>query len=156
VTTGLATTHLLTHPPAVFLIYLAAARGERSRGIGSELFRFSWDCGKSRLQAQGLRPLGLIWEIDPLRPDADDAAARQRRVDFFRRQGGRVLEREYLQPPVNGITPVPMTLMFRPDDGEALPAEATVDELVRAIYFDKYGTVNGIDRSLLEDLLGRR
>ena len=52
-----------------------------------------------------------------------------------------------------GIAAVPMRLMFRPTEGEATMRPETVEALVRAIYFDKYGAINGIDRSILDELL---
>jgi GNAT superfamily N-acetyltransferase len=153
VTSGLATTHLLMDPPAVFLIYLAVDPGERSRGIGAGLLRYAWELGAAEIRGRGLNPLGLVWEIDPPQPDASDAAARLRRVAFFEKHGGRIVGRSYLQPPVDGVAPVPMSLMIRPAEGETLPAEAKVDALVRAIYFEKYGAINGIGRTVLEELL---
>jgi GNAT superfamily N-acetyltransferase len=54
VTSGLATTHLLKDPAAVFLVYLAVARGERSQGIGGELLRSAWEAGAERFRAQVL------------------------------------------------------------------------------------------------------
>ena len=155
-TSGLVTIHLLTNPAAVFLVYLAVGRKERNQGIGAELFRFAWQAGATRLRAQHLEPSGMIWEVDlPQSGDSADSA-RQRRIRFFQRHGGQTLDQTYLQPPVDGIAAVPMKLMFRPAEGERTPTADTVEALVRAIYFDKYGTINKIDRSLLEDLLSRR
>jgi hypothetical protein len=155
-TSGLATTHLIANPAAVFLVYLAVVGTERNQGIGAELFRFAWESGATRLRAQRLEPHGMIWEVDP--PQLDDGAAgvRQRRINFFQRHGGRTLDRTYLQPPVDGIAAVPMRLMFRPAEGQGTPTPDTVEAFVRAIYFEKYGTINKIDRSILEDLLSRR
>jgi hypothetical protein len=154
-TSGLATTHLLTNPAAVFLVYLAVSRKERNQGIGAELFRFAWQSGATRLRAQHLQPYGMIWEVDAPQLDNDADSTRQRRISFFHRHGGRILDRPYLQPPVDGIAAVPMRLMFHPAEGKGIPTPDTVEALVRAIYFDKYGTINEIDRSILEDLLNR-
>ena len=153
VTCGLATTHLLKDPAAVFLVYLAVARGARNRGAGRELFELAWHCGATRLRAQGLQPLGLIWEVDPPQPTAKDAEARQRRIEFFQRRGGVLLQRPYLQPPVGGVTAVPMRLMFRPAKGEDVPTWESITAMVRSIYCEKYGATNGIDRAILDKLL---
>src|SRR5579859_879723 len=40
-TAGIATTHLLSDPPAVFLVYLAIDRTLRGRGVGGRLLEFS-------------------------------------------------------------------------------------------------------------------
>jgi len=156
VTVGLATTHLLKDPAAVFLVYLAVTRGERNRGAGGELLRGAWEAGETRLREQGLKPLGLVWEVDPPQAAESEEEVSQRRIAYFRRRGGQLLERPYLQPPVNGIAAVPMRLMFLPAEGEGIPAAETVEGLVRAIYFEKYGAVNGIERPVLEGLLNRR
>lgn len=156
VTSGLATTHLLKDPAAVFLVYLAVARTERNRGLGAELLEGAWKAGADRLRTEGLQPLGLVWEVDPPQVAAGaEAGERQRRIAFFQRRGGKLLQRSYVQPPVDGIAAVPMRLMLRPTEGEEPPKE-TVDALVREMYFEKYGAINGIDRSILEGLLTDR
>jgi hypothetical protein len=110
-------------------------------GVGRELFEGAWRISAERIAASGERPLGYLWEVEPAHADrAGDAC--QRRVEFFERQGGCVLSRAYRQPPVDGVTVVPMWLMYRP---AAASAAVHVDELVRAMYAEKYGPVNGID-----------
>ena len=152
-TFGIATTHLLRDPAAVFLVYLAVAHGERGRGAGRELFEAAWESGAARLRSEGLPPLGLIWEVDPPDPAAADAGARRSRIAFFQRNGGQLLGRPYRQPPVNGVTAVPMSLMFRPVEGEGTPSPKEIEALVRAIYFEKYEAINKIDTSILDNLL---
>jgi GNAT superfamily N-acetyltransferase len=152
-TSGLATTHLLRDPAAVFIVYLAVARGERSRGIGGELLRSAWEAGAQRLRTQGLQPIGLIWEVDRPQFDSGEGDAPLRRIVFFERHGGELLKRPYLQPPLHGIVAVPMGLMFRPANGKGTPTPGIVEGLVRAIYLDKYEAINGIDRGILERLL---
>jgi GNAT superfamily N-acetyltransferase len=153
VTSGLATTHLLRDPAAVFLVYLAVARGERSQGIGGELLRSAWEAGAERFRAQLLQPIGLTWEVDPPQCACGEGDAIERRIAFFQRHGGQLLQRPYLQPPVDGIAAVPMKLMFRPAKGEGTPTPEVVEGLVRGIYFDKYEAINGIDRGILGKLL---
>jgi hypothetical protein len=152
-TSGLATTHLLRDPPAVFIVYLAVARGERSRGIGGELLRSAWQAGAERLRTQGRQPIGLIWEVDQPQFDGGQGDAALRRIAFFEQHGGELLKRPYLQPPLHGMVAVPMSLMFRPAKGNGTPTPAIVEGMVRAIYLDKYETINGIDRGILERLL---
>lgn len=154
-TSGLASSHLLEDPAAVFLVYLAVAELERGQGTGAALLQDAWQAGADRLRERGLSPLGLVWEVDPGEDDTPVAEERRQRLAFFRRHQGQVLERPYLQPPVDGIAAVPMTLMFRPAAGHATPAPQTMDAIVRAIYFEKYGALNGIERSTLEQLLSR-
>jgi GNAT superfamily N-acetyltransferase len=152
-TSGLATTHLLRDPAAVFIVYLAVARGERSRGIGGELLRSAWQAGAERLRTQGRQPIGLIWEVDRPQLDGGEGDAALRRIAFFEQHGGELLKGPYLQPPLHGMVAVPMSLMFRPAKGKGTPTPAIVEGMVRAIYLDKYEAINGIDREILERLL---
>jgi len=156
VTIGLATTHLLKDPAAVFLVYLAVDSTQRNQGTGGELLQGAWEAGAERLSQQGLEPVGLIWEVDRPEPTAGDAGARLRRIAFFERHGGKVLDRPYMQPPLDGTTLVPMRLMLRPAGDDGIPERETIEGLVRAMYFEKYGAINEIDRSILEALLNGR
>ena len=152
-TTGLATLHLLRNPPMVFLVYLAVATDARGGGLGSALFEQAWAEGAVRMNAGRRSPSGMVWEVEAPLATADLASIeRQRRIDFFRRRGGRLLDQAYLQPPIDGVAPVPMRLMYRPADG-ADARGPDVEALVRAIYFEKYGEVNGIDTHVLRALL---
>ena len=146
-TIGIATTHLLLSPAAVFLVYLAVETRQRGRGDGTALFEFAWTESARRLGAVGSEPLGMIWEVDE--NDADC----HRRMRFFERQGGTAIPRPYRQPPVNGPDPVSMRLMFRRARGAPPPDDTLTEALVRAIYFEKYGAVNRIPAPLLERLI---
>jgi hypothetical protein len=154
-TIGLATTHLLKRPPAVFLVYLAIARHWRCNGSGGALLEYVWRTSEERLSDWGLLAVGLIWEVDSPDQPADDRELenRARRIAFFRRHQGQLVSRPYLQPPVNGVAPVPMSLMFRPAEGVATPDQTMIDRLVHAIYFEKYGDTNHIPHDILWRLL---
>jgi len=137
-TVGFATTHHLVEPNATFLVYLAVAPEQREHGLGRALFE----------EAARNTPL-VVWEIDP--PEhattSADRAIRERRQAFFRRLGGETVLSTYVQPPVSGRE-VPMLLMAR---GPIADPKA----LVRAVYFEKYGTANGIATEILDRLLRR-
>jgi GNAT superfamily N-acetyltransferase len=150
-TVGLACVHLLADPAAAFLVYLAVAPPLRGQAIGRAIFEHAFEIALGRLRA----PLGMIWEVDApaLATDAREIERRTRRIGFFRRAGGELLEHAYSQPPLVGGAPVPMRLMLRPAAGAPPPDDATVERLVRAIYFEKYGAANGIDERTLRALL---
>src|SRR6516225_9839117 len=65
VTVGLGTTHLLMEPAAVFLVYLAMGREHRGEGLGADLLELAWRDSTSRLLDMGLKPQGMVWEVDP-------------------------------------------------------------------------------------------
>ena len=155
-TIGLALTHLLTEPPAVFLVYLAVAARFRNIGYGQTLFHHATAMSVSQLTAlSGQLPVGVIWEVDPPKAahNSDEELRRRRRVEFFERIGAHVILRPYQQPPLNGGQPVPMSLMFQPVGLQQQPDDETVRALIYAMYFEKYGAMNGIDPDTLEPLL---
>jgi GNAT superfamily N-acetyltransferase len=152
-TVGLATIQLLRRPAVVFLVYLAIDDSLRGRGMGGRLLEAAWEAGRSRFLEAGTTTIGMVWEVDIPRqtPAGDAGCAESRRVRFFQRHGGRLLAEPYFQPPVNGTVPVPMQLMYRPADAQTgVPSAADV---VRAIYFEKYGPANGIPDGVLSRLL---
>lgn len=153
-TVGLATVHLLRQPAAVFLVYLAITRTQRGQRWGSGLFEYAWRIGAQHLRDRGQEPVGLVWEVDrpDLKSEQEEAARCRRRISFFERHGGVVLRLPYVQPPVCD-EPVPMHLMFRPPAGAGVPPEPECAALARAMYFEKYGAINGLPPGTLEQLL---
>lgn len=156
-TVGLACVHMLREPAVPFLVYLAVAPEQRSRRLGSALFERAWEAARDRYGVLARDPKGFVWEVEI--PDAArnerERQERQRRISFFERLGGRICAGSYLQPPIDRITPVPMHLMYRPAEGSPAPDERQINDLVRAMYFEKYDALNGIARRTLEDLLLR-
>jgi len=156
-TRALAVLHLLREPDLVFLVYLALERSGQGRGEGRALLEQAWGAGAQALAAQGRAARGLVWEVDPpeTAPDAAERSVRERRLRFFARAGGVLLPEPYLQPPVGtDPNPLPMRLMYRAAPGQGARPDA--DTLVRAVYAQKYGAVNGLSAAHLESLLERR
>lgn len=153
-TIGLSSAHLLEAPPAVFLVYLAVAPEWRKHLIGSALFEHTWTQGAARLRERDLRPGCYLWEVE--RPELagtkEEGIQARKRIAFFERMGGRKLFPGYQQPPVDGTHSVPMILMARSAGGHPLPA---TPDVVRAVYFEKYGGANGISPGVLNNLFQR-
>ena len=148
---GLATIHLLRDPEAVFLVYLAVEARRRGCGVGRQLFEEASAIGAAARRASS----GTVWEVDiPSRGESPaEVLRRERRIRFFERCGGYVLPTLFQQPPVDGIAPVPMHLMYRTEHGRELPKPDEVRRLVRALYFEKYGEANHISSETLTTLL---
>ena len=156
-TQALVTLHLLQDPDVVFLVYLALAGERRGHGEGRAVLESAWSAGVQALAQRGRRAQGLVWEVDPpeTAPDAAERAVRERRLRFFERAGGVQLPRPYLQPPVGtDPAPLPMRLMYRAAPGQ--PATPDADTLVRAMYAQKYGAVNGLPEAQLQALWAQR
>jgi ribosomal protein S18 acetylase RimI-like enzyme len=156
-TMGLAIGHMLRHPPVLFVVYLAVAPEFRSHHIGSALFAKLWVASVQRYFEGGLKAEGMVWEVDMPGRAGNEAELEKarRRIGFFHRLGGNVLPAPYFQPPVDGIAPVPMHMMFRPAPGIPLPDGPASAALVRAMYFEKYQRTNGISPAILQELLQR-
>lgn len=154
-TAGLAVVHLLRRPPAVFLVYLAVSLELRGQGSGSELLRYALRAGSEALSLVH----ACAWVCEVTSPGVDATEEQRvyhhRLLRFYARHGGQVLAQPYVQPPVDGRTIVPMTLVFGPAPGASLPDEAETDALIRAIYREKYGAVNGIPEAQLDECLRR-
>jgi hypothetical protein len=152
-TIGMAVAHLLREPATTFLIYLAVHGDWRARRLGAAMLSAVEQVGAGRLRAAGLEPHGMVWEMnDPaLATDPEDRNVRDRRRAFFERAGGRQIDVPYVQPPLDGVTPLPMLLMYLAGV-YGVPTGAAARDLIRAIYFEKYGAMNGIPTPVLEQL----
>lgn len=153
-TIGLATTHLLHNPPNVFLVYLAVSKELQGGQIGTKLFQFIWQASEKKLIEEGLAPAGMVWEIESTMEEypPEDMAQRQRRLAFYRRLGGEILTNNYCQPPLIGTKPVPLMLIYRPTQANFQADTETIDTLIKAMYFEKYGRANGLSLNQLEEL----
>jgi GNAT superfamily N-acetyltransferase len=156
-TIGMAFAHMLRHPPVLFMVYLAVAPELRSRHIGAALFEKLWAAGRKIYSERATEAEGMVWEVDIPERATSKLGLQQsrRRIAFFERLGGRLLPAAYFQPPVDGITAVPMYLMFRPAPGRCLPDIAAHSALVRALYFEKYHVANAIPEAVLQHLLNK-
>ena len=153
-TVGFATAHLVQEPPLAFMVYLAVAPEMRCHGIGSHLLENLWQACDAHSATRGVLLRAFVWEIDAPQFAATEAERARcvARHAFFRRFGGEVWLDSYLQPPLRGGDPVPMLLLGRVSAGDTPP---TAEAVVRGIYFEKYGRLNGLDGALLERLVAR-
>ena len=154
-TVGLATIHLLESFPCVFLMVLAVNPHERHHHIGTQLFEYGWTLGCEELNKKGLQPRGYVWEVEKPELAANNVELKERetRITFYKHLGAQILPCNYIMPPVDGTHTIPMHLLFRPAPGFSLPNEKDCNDLIRAMYFEKYERVNHIDKDMLLNLL---
>ena len=124
---------------------MAVAPETRGRGLGGWLFRQTLDrLAEDARRLVGPPPLGLFWEVE--RPqDAVDQAEhemRERRIAFYRRSGGVVLEGvDFTAPPVGpGLAEVPFYLMFCPvQGGSARVSDDLARLIIETMLLEGYG-----------------
>jgi GNAT superfamily N-acetyltransferase len=136
---GLAVLYTLSADHVPFLEYLAVDSGHRSRGIGSRFLRHITD----RLRSAEQRTPGVVFEVEtPEHAASDDRLLRQRRIEFYTRNGAVLVDcaRAYEAPNLAGDGTVPYLLMW-------LPLNPDIRELkgdmlracVEAILTESYG-----------------
>jgi ribosomal protein S18 acetylase RimI-like enzyme len=133
---GFAVTMPLPRTDAHFLQYLAVAPRFRDRGIGSKLL----GTVRQRLRRAG-DASGLILEVEP-DDRAPRKALRKRRIEFYRRNGARIVEcaPHYRAPGPAGQGALDYMLMWLPFRGTAeTPCGAVLRRLVRSIFVYGYG-----------------
>ncbi len=90
------------------LEYMAVAPGERNRGLGAELFRWT----VNRAVSPAGRTLPVVLEIDSDREASSDRAMRTRRERFYRRLGCLRIEGLHYLMPLAGDGPPPEMDLF--------------------------------------------
>jgi hypothetical protein len=134
---GFAVLRLLSSVQWSFLRYFGIAAARRSQGLGRQFWH-----QLQRSLAQDDWPVRIVFEVeDPA--DAADAAERlirDRRVDFWRACGARVLSAPgYILPDFTGSGMTePMLLMAGGPQLTTLPEGDQLRSLVLAIYTERY------------------
>jgi GNAT superfamily N-acetyltransferase len=97
-------------------------------------------------------PAGCCAEVEPIRMARDESQLHinERRVAFYRKQGGFLLNVDYIEPPMirnvdyiteaqlTGILPMPKQLVFYPIDGSTSWRHQDVVKVLDGIYLDVY------------------
>lgn len=154
-TVGMAFVHLLQHPAVVFLGVLAVGVPEHGYHLSGALMEYAWQAGAAAIRANGKEPTGYVWEAELASLGITDASRREREqlMLFYERHGAVSLPHPYLLPALGGAGVTPMELMIRPLPDAPMPTVDESEALVRAIYFEKYGPLNGIATAALEALV---
>ncbi len=139
----------------IFLNYIAIGRAGRNQGLGARLFQSLILQIKTMNAAKTRQYQAIIWEVEEpgeAGPDVE-LQLRRRRLAFYERLGGQYFQYLFMQPPIDGMTIIPMRLMY------CLLDQLDINQfelaIINAIYFQKYYVVNHIDKSILRELLAQ-
>ena len=119
------------------LDYMAITPAYRRRGMGKELFKFTFDKFCSLIN----NGIGLLMEIQIEGVnDPKEKVVRKNRIRFYTRLGAKLLEGvNYLLPPTqNDNVPEKMYLMIRPIGDLPYLSKVSIVGYIRAIYFTLY------------------
>lgn len=124
------------------LEYLAIARGSRNQNYGAQLFQHVAKTMRVLGKAEG-----IFWEVESDDGGVDrygdaEADLRKRRIAFYERNGGRIVEcaPRYRVPSLTGGDPLRMKIMWLPlREGTAPPRGQKVRELIIGSYTVDYG-----------------
>jgi hypothetical protein len=116
---------------ADLLEYMAVRAGLRGAGIGAQLYRAA--------RSDRTHEVPLLIEVDSAREASSDRAIRKRRIDFYRRLGGRqIVGLAYVLPLPSPTGPPAMDLMV--DDWPSATVErATLRGWLQELYGGVYG-----------------
>jgi GNAT superfamily N-acetyltransferase len=137
-------------PRIAFLGYLAIQPDLRGRGLGSWLLERTVEQLSTDAHALGGKSArGMCWEVE--RPEdstsPEEQARRERRIDFYKRNGAHVLSQiKFTAPPLaEGLPPVPYYLMFMPVPGELIVVDKVLEKaVIEAILVYGYGLDRGV------------
>ena len=110
---GLVTCQFLPTVSLLFIVYLAIASEYQNMQFGEKIFNYLKSISDKMInqKIQGL------WEIDKPYENGisgNEFTKRKRRESFFIKNGGKIINTDYVQPPVDGNTFVNMNLMYFP------------------------------------------
>ena len=151
---GLSKTQALISTPCVFIGYLAVRKDMRSKGFGREILEQSYAQACEKLNSQGLRSLGMTIEADLVSP-AQSVAIQEmnrKRMSFYESCGLRKLPIDYVQPALASGNPVPMNLLFRPEETDLRLDQSFGRKVANCLLKEKYCAFNGIPWSEIERL----
>jgi GNAT superfamily N-acetyltransferase len=141
------------HSPAfAFLHYFAVAKAWRNQSLGSKLFPLIMEEADKFVLKNNQQTLGLFWEVeDPEAAENDmDRHMQNKRISFYKKLGGKLFKTKFIQPPINNHDIVHLRLM-----SNTIEKSVVEKEIAKAIYFQKYQTINGAETKALTGLLNQ-
>ena len=139
---GLGVTLALPIQGTAYLAYLAVDPSRRGAGVGGQLFHTILEAPAAR---HGIT--GLVWEVERPEVDAPPEDPKQRRIAFYQRHGGVLLDqvRDFQMPDLAPGPPgresgtLPAALMWATTEARPPLTRVEVLALVAAVYRVGYG-----------------
>lgn len=150
-----ATAHYLAEVNSGYIVYIAADPQERGKGLGKQtLLKIEELLSIDAKNAGHPSLLGIFLETEREIDAENEEEYKENinRLQFFNHNGfSPIKDYPYVQPPLyHGQTPVPLYLVFKP---LTEVKELNYQQIVRAIYYEKYYKMNKIHLSILEDCM---
>lgn len=155
-----ATGHYIKEVNSGFIVYIAAKPAKRSKGLGTKTLRKMEEIlleDATNAGFQSIRSVVLETEKQEVVQTETEKQDCLRRNRFFERNQYRKYEEiEYYQPPLHeGGESVPLNFYIRNFEENRQFSKEEVSRIIRAIYREKYQSVNGIDQRVLKDCISQ-
>lgn len=154
---SIVTGHYLESVNTGFIVYLATHPEIRGQGLGGKsILKIEEVFIQDAINAghSSLKGIILETEKETLAEDEEERLECVNRLRFFKKQHFDIVEEEkYLQPPLyTGQVPVPLYLLFKPVQLNE-KVNIDIDEMIRAMYQEKYLKVNLVPQTILTDCM---
>ncbi|MGC5324343.1 GNAT family N-acetyltransferase [Brevibacillus sp. SYSU BS000544] len=154
-----ATGHYIKEVNSGFIVYIAATPTKRSKGLGTKTLYKMEELLTEDAKSAGFPSIQSIvletekQEVVQTPEEKQDCIKRSR---FFERNRYRKYEEiDYYQPPLHdGGERVPLNFYIKNYENQHL-SKKEVSAIIRAIYKEKYYSVNGIDQRILMDCISQ-
>lgn len=141
-----ATGHYLASINSGFIVYIATNPTQRSHGVGTQTLLKMEELLNDVAVVAGNRSIDAIF----LETEIGHSEQDRLRESFFLKNQYKKLPNKYMQPPLYpGESSVPLHLHMK----SLQPNEVKMNEVIQAIYNEKYHVINGIDKEILSNCL---
>lgn len=154
---GFAAAHYLSEVNFGFIVYIVVNPSLRGQGTGAKLLRqveFLLEQDAKKAHQKSLQGILLETEKEEIVHTDEDRQDCIKRNLFFSKQGYVLMQNVlYLQPPLHPAdhTCVPLNLFVKMLSQVGALSETELRRIVSAIYKEKYGRMNLIPQSVLEE-----
>ncbi len=137
---GFALVMINKDPDFLFVDNIAIDRNHHGSGYGTTLMRLL-------IEMQNKSSMGVFIEVErpELALDNMDKVIREKRLDFYRKLEFKQLQGIDYRFPIQGDDPLPLILMCRPAIGHSKLSASTIEQIIKAVYFNIHSDVDNLD-----------